>query len=623
MSKAAHVASPNATKQFRMELKQDTKQTQGQVNRLQWRSIPWKKLERRVYKLQARIYQAASRNDSCTVRKLQKTLIRSWSAKCIAVRKVTQDNSGKKTAGIDGVKSLTPHQRLTLAKNLKLTGKASPARRVWIPKPGSQEKRPLGILTMADRALQALAKLALEPEWEAQFEPHSYGFRPGRSVHDAITAIKSNIKQKAKYVLDADICKCFDRINHEVLLRKVNTFPTMRRQIAAWLKAGVLDGSCRVATCQGTQQGGVISPLLANIALHGMESLITQSFPTKYPVINGKKVTIRPPRLIRYCDDFVIMHDDLTTIRKSQQVISEWLKDIGLELKPSKTSITHTFTPYQDRVGFNFLGFHIQQFPVGNYLSARQGNGTILGFKTIVTPSKESLKEHLLEIGRIIDNHRNAPQSGLIDKLNPVIRGWSNYYSTVPSWDIFSKADFLTYQKLRAWATKRCDKKNKHRMVKKYWRKVGSDNWRFCTHEGYKLAKHSDTKITRYFQVKGSRSPYDGDWVYWSTRMGHHPEAKSRVAFLLKKQKGKCTHCGLHFKDEDLMEVDHITPVSKGGRDRLINLQLLHRHCHDTKTAYDGSFDRNPVAESGTDGNSLVVEELDEVKVSRPVLKKR
>jgi RNA-directed DNA polymerase len=579
-----------AEQQFRMELEHDTPNHPGVRPSLEWRSIPWKKLERRVYKLQKRIYQAAGRGDRKTVHKLQKTLIRSWSAKCIAVRRVTQDNQGKKTAGIDGVKSLTPNQRLALVKNLKLTGKANPSRRVWIPKPGTQEKRPLGIPTIGDRALQALAKLALEPEWEAQFEPHSYGFRPGRSVHDAIAAIKSDIKQKAKYVLDADICKCFDRINHSALLRKVNTFPTMRRQIRAWLRAGVMDGKCLFPTREGTQQGGVISPLLANIALHGLEELITQSFPRKYPKINGKKLTIRPPKLIRYCDDFVVIHSDLSIIQKSQQIIAEWLKDMGLELKPSKTRITHTFTPYQGVVGFDFLGFHIRQYPVGDYKSARQGNGTILGFTTTVTPSKENIKEHLLEIGRIIDTHKTAPQSGLIDKFNPVIRGWANYYSTTPSWDAFSRADFLTYQKLRAWATSRCVKSNKHETVKKYWRTVGSDNWRFCTHEGYKLAKHSDTKITRYVEVKGNRSPYDGDWVYWSTRMGHHPQAPGRIAFLLKRQKGRCTHCGLFFKDGDLMEVDHITPRHQGGRDEYKNLQLLHRHCHDIKTVNDGSF---------------------------------
>jgi RNA-directed DNA polymerase len=245
---------------FTVESKQDGQENQGSENSLQWRSIPWKKFERQVYKLQKRIYQAAYRQDRKTVHQLQKTLIRSWSAKCIAVRKVTQDNKGKKTAGIDGLKSLTPKQRLDLAKNLVLTGKALPARRVWIPKPGTEEKRPLGILTIGDRALQALVKLALEPEWEALFEPHSYGFRPARSAHDAIAAIRTDIKQKAKYVLDADICKCFDRINHEVLLRKINTFPAMRRQIRAWLKAGIMDDGNYVITDEGTQQGGVITP---------------------------------------------------------------------------------------------------------------------------------------------------------------------------------------------------------------------------------------------------------------------------------------------------------------------------------------------------------------------------
>lgn len=196
-----------------------------------WNEIPWQKLERNVFKLQKRIYKASRRGDVKTVRRLQKLLTKSWAAKCLSVRRVTQDNQGKKTAGVDGVKSLTPKQRLTLVNQLKLSTKAAPTRRVWIPKPGKEEKRPLGIPTMYDRALQALVKLALEPEWEARFEPNSYGFRPGRSSHDAIQAIYIAIRQKHKYVLDADIAKCFDKINHEQLLKKLNTYPTLRRQI--------------------------------------------------------------------------------------------------------------------------------------------------------------------------------------------------------------------------------------------------------------------------------------------------------------------------------------------------------------------------------------------------------
>ncbi|GET44018.1 RNA-directed DNA polymerase (Reverse transcriptase) [Microseira wollei NIES-4236] len=264
----------------------------GMTEELQWNQINWKKLERRVYKLQKRIYRSSERGDTLAVRRIQKTLLHSWSANCLAVRRVTQDNQGKKTAGVDGVKSLTPKQRLNLVGSLKLSGKSKPTRRVWIPKPGTEEKRPLGIPIMYDRALQALTKLALEPEWEACFEPHSYGFRPGRSCHDAIDAIFNAIRYKPKFVLDADISKCFDRINHPELLRKLNTFPSLSRQVKSWLKSGVMDNGVFEDTKQATPQGGVISPLLANIALHGMENLVKQYATT----LKGNKAKNQNPR---------------------------------------------------------------------------------------------------------------------------------------------------------------------------------------------------------------------------------------------------------------------------------------------------------------------------------------
>lgn len=229
----------------------------------EWNTLPWKRLERQVFKLQQRIYRASRRGDTKAVRQLQRLLMTSWAAKALAVRKVTQDNRGKRTAGVDGVRTLTPPQRFALARTLRLSGTAQPTRRVWIPKPGSTEQRPLGIPTMGNRAEQALAKLTLEPEWEARFEPNSYGFRPGRSCHDAIEAIFASITKKAKYVLDADIAKCFDRINHQALLAKLHTFPVMRRAIRAWLKAGVLDGETLFPTTEGTPQGGVAtSPIM-------------------------------------------------------------------------------------------------------------------------------------------------------------------------------------------------------------------------------------------------------------------------------------------------------------------------------------------------------------------------
>ncbi|MFB2896523.1 group II intron reverse transcriptase/maturase [Aerosakkonemataceae cyanobacterium BLCC-F50] len=557
---------------------------------VEWKNLPWKKIEKVVFKLQKRIYKASSRGDIKAVRRLQKTLMKSWYARCLAVRRVTQDNQGKKTAGVDGVKSLTPKQRLNLVGKLKLGTKTSPTRRVWIPKPGTEEKRPLGIPTMKDRALQALVKLALEPEWETRFEPNSYGFRPGRSCHDAIEAIFISINKKPKYVLDADIAKCFDRIDHETLLRKLNTFPTMRRQLKSWLKAGVMDGKQLFPTLEGTPQGGVISPLLANIALHGLEEMLKQyieTFPLKYP--SGKVMPKRDKRqslcVIRYADDFVILHENLAVVQKCREIVSEWLKGMGLELKPSKTRLAHTLVQCeQEKPGFNFLGFYIKQFPQGKHQSKQ-------GFKTIITPSKEKLKIHYDQIAKVITAHKAVSQAALIKHINPIIRGWANYYATVVSKEAYTDLDNLVYQKLYAWAKRRHPQKSWEWVSNKYWQSIGGDNWVFATKGSnpLQLLDHADTPIVRHVKVKGKASPYDGDLVYWSTRMGKSPELSTRVAELLEKQKGKCTHCGLHFKNEDVWEIDHIIPKSKNGGKGKNNLQLLHRHCHDKKTASDGS----------------------------------
>jgi len=559
---------------------------------VEWNQVNWRKLERKIYKLQKRIYRASQRGDVKTVRRLQKMLMNSWSARALSVRRVTQDNQGKKTAGVDGLKSLTPKQRLTLIGELKLGCKVSPTRRVWIPKPGTEEKRPLGIPTMKHRALQALVKLALEPEWEARLEPNSYGFRSGRSCHDAIEAIYVAINQKAKYVLDADIAKCFDRIDHEVLLKKINTFPTIRRQIRAWLKAGVMDNMQYFDTFEGTPQGGVISPLLANIALHGMENRIKQAFPKMTHTMretwyHKKGTDFKSPQLIRYADDFVILHEDITVVQECRDIISEWLKDMGLELKPSKTRLAHTLRRHeQEEPGFDFLGFTVRQFAVGKYHSKH-------GFKTIITPSKKKQKVHYDQIANVIETHKAAPQAALISRINPIIRGWANYYATVVSKEAYSDQDYLMYQKLEAWGKRRHPKKGGEWVVNKYWQAIESNNWVFATRKNGKptlrLLSHADTPIVRHVKVKGESSPYDGNLVYWSTRMGNNPEMPKRVSSLLKKQKGKCAHCGLIFREDDVMEIDHIIPKSKGGKDEYKNWQLLHRHCHDTKTSLDVS----------------------------------
>jgi len=569
----------------------------------EWKTIPWRKLERGVFKLQKRIYRAAKRGDRRTVRKLQRLLSKSWSAKCLAVRRVTQDNQGKKTAGVDGVKSLTPKQRLELVGQLEVGSCAKPARRVWIPKPGKTEKRPLGIPVMYDRALQGVVKIALEPEWEAYFEANSYGFRPGRGCHDAIEAIFNSINKKPKWALDADIAKCFDKIDHKALVEKLNTLPIFRRQIRAWLKSGVMDGKDLLKTVEGTPQGGVISPLLANVALHGLEETVMSLTKRK------SELTV-----VRYADDFVVMHRDKEMVEKALLVIAEWLKGVGLELKPEKTRITHTLNG--DNPGFNFLGFNVRQYEISKYRSGKNAKDRPLGFKTLIKPSKESIGKQKEKLTSIVKGYKNAKQEALINKLNPVIRGWANYFRTVVSKETYSSMDYHLWNILWEWASRRHPNKSGNWIAKKYWSFGEDGTWRFRYKKGeveIPLKRHSEVEITRYVKVKGAASPFDGDLIYWSKRLGKNPELNSREAKLLKEQKGKCNECGLTFKDEDKWEVDHIKPLSLGGKDRWDNIQLLHKHCHDVKTARDGS--------SRVHDKDGIVEEPDEVKVSRPVLK--
>jgi len=557
-------------------------------NTVEWNELNWRKIQKAVFKLQKRIYQAYVNGDVKKGRRLQKTLVNSYYNRLLSVRKVSQDNQGKKTAGVDKVKSLTLKKRFQMAENLKPRDKSKPIRRVWIPKPGKKEKRPLGIPVMRDRAAQALVKAALEPEWESKLEPNSHGFRPGRGAHDAIGAIFDSVKFKAKYVLDADISKCFDKISHNKLLQKLNTFPKLRRQIKAWLKADVVDFAKheRSSSHEGTPQGGVISPLLANIALHGMEIRIKEYAET----LNIKGLSKRDKRtslsLIRYADDFVILHEKLEVVEQCQNIIKGWLADYDLELKPEKTHIGHTLKNHNgNKPGFNFLGFNIRQYPVGKYQSGKI-HGKTLGFKTLIKPSDESIKRHYAELSEIIRRHNAAPQEALIAKLNPIIRGWCNYYRTVCSKQTYTKLNNLVTKRLLQWSYRRHKKKPKQWIVKKYWGTVGGDNWVFMNKKGISLFIHSKIAIIRHTKVRGDSSPYDGNRTYWATRKGKHPELSDSVSRLLKKQKGKCNWCNLTFYDGDLIEKDHVIPKSIAGNIK-DNLQLLHRHCHDEKTKYD------------------------------------
>ena len=542
-----------------------------------WNKLPWRKLEKHCYRIQKRIYRASQRGKTRAVHTLEKLLMKSEAARLVAVRRVTQDNQGKKTAGIDGIKSVKPQERFAMADTIHPTRwkqhASQPVRRVWIPKPGKAEQRPLGIPPMIERCKQALAKMALEPEWEAKFEPNSYGFRPGRSCHDAREAIFNIIRSKPKFVLDADIKGAFDNICQEKLLNKLQTYPQLRNAIKIWLRAGVMANGEFSPTEMGTPQGGVISPLLMNVALHGMEQAITEGY--------SKSHAVEKPLLVRYADDFVIFHSNLQELEKVAGKVTAWLEDMGLSLSPKKTRITHTLYPYQGHRGFDFLGFTVQQFPVGKTHSGKNTKGKALGFKTLIKPSKEAIRRHTLSIKERLRKLRSVSQEQLVKELNPVIWGWAAYYKTSIASEIFSRCDDILWRQLMRWAQARHSNKGKQWVIKKYWHQKEKRKWVFATPKGAEMRLHSKTSIQRHTKVRGTTSPYDGNMLYWSQRLKAHPMMHETKARLLQKQQGKCRWCELHFKDEDILEVDHIDR-NRNNND-LSNKMLLHRHCHDER----------------------------------------
>jgi RNA-directed DNA polymerase len=519
------------------------------------------------------MYRATQRGAIRTARKLQKLLIKSWYARWLAVRRVPQDNRGKHTAGIDRGKSLTPVQRWHLANTLCLDGQATPLRHTWILKRGSSEKRPVGIPTQHTRAQQTVVRQALEPAWEAKLSPHTYGFRPGRSCWDAIEALFHRITCRPQSVLKVDIAKCFDRMNHDALLAKTQASPAIRRQLKAWLQAGVLEDGHLAPTAAGTPQGGTLSPLLALIALHGLDEAITRVHPQA--------------RVIAYADDCVVVHEDRRILEQSQQLLRLWLAEIGLTLHETKSHSCHTREG--EDPGLEFLGCHIRHYRVGQHQAGKRPGDQRLGYKTLIKPAKANLQEHLAELGRIMRRSKALPQGEVIRQLNPAIRGWAHYDRSGVSKAVYARLDALTWAKLRRWAHRRHPTKATPWVIQRYCHRLGTRltlaTSATAPHAGH-LHTHSEIPSTRHIKVRGTRSPYDGDWVYWSTRQGRHPGVSPRLAMLLKQQRGRCAYCGLFCHDDDRIEIDHIDGDRRHAR--MTNLQALHGHCHEAKTREQG-----------------------------------
>lgn len=420
---------------------------------LTWDQVVWHETYNKVRRIQRRIYKAKISGETYRVRWLQKLLITNPHAKMVAVHQVTTLNKGKGTPDLDQVKNLNSEQKIRLARNVSINGKASPIVLKLIPKPGKTQIRPMHIATVNDRAKQALAKLALEPEWEAVFEPNSYGFRPGRCAQDAVESIFLNLsKGTFKYVFGASVRKSFDKINHEALLNKLHTFPLMRQQIAAWLDAGIMKQFATTPPMEiptrGTAQEQVLSLLLCNIALHGLEQHLKQfvsqlhnsHYSSKVKDCKSKKQALS---VITYADNFVIIHKDKTILDLCITHTKTWLKQIGLEIWQEKFSLRCSGN------GFQFLGFQIITYNKHNSIKVK------------ITPSSESRKRLITKTHDIIQRHKASSAHTLIRKLRPVILGWGNYYKYVQSSKAFSLADNLIFHQIRAWAMRRAVKQSR------------------------------------------------------------------------------------------------------------------------------------------------------------------
>ncbi len=535
-----------------------------------WNNVNWRKVRAQVRNLRQRIFRATREGNLKKVGSLQKLMLRSHSNILASTRRVTQINIGRHTPGVDKLVVKTPSDRGILVEILEilvkytLLWKPHPAKRTYIPK-ANGKKRPLGIPSTVDRCCQAIVKNALEPAWEAQFEGISYGFRPGRGPQDAMMKIYSIARPNMtkKWVVDADIKGCFDNIDHKFLENTIGNFPA-RKLIHQWLKAGYMEDGAFYQTEAGTPQGGIISPLLANIALHGMEKTLDIKY-NKQGASIGRRI------IVRYADDFVVFCETKEDAFESAEILSEWLKERGLTLSKEKTRIVHLSE------GFNFLGFNVRHYRMSS---------TKTGWKLLIKPSAETMQEIRGKLRQIWLDNKGKNVAVIIKILNPVIRGIANYLRTQVSSKAFANLDDFMFKREIRYANWMHPKKSNEWKNKRYWGRLNfdrQDNWVFGDKQtGYHLLKFGWFNIQRHTLVKGRASIDDPNLKeYWEKReKAKVSELKTSYQKVAKNQGYNCPVCGQSlFNDEDL-HLHHVKPRSEGGKDNYANLQLMHLYCH-------------------------------------------
>jgi RNA-directed DNA polymerase len=506
-----------------------------------WDEIDWRACEGEVRRLRQRIFKASREQDWPKVRNLQRLMLRSRANTLVSVRQVTQRNAGRRTAGIDGEVALTPEARAGVAVRVhqsRSSWNPRAVRRVHIPKASNRAKlRPLGIPVILDRCHQNRVKNALEPEWEARFEPRSYGFRPGRGCHDAIAAIYNACKgpmARRVWALDADLASAFDKIDHDHLLASIGSFPA-RDMIRGWLKAGVFEaGKGFAPTVEGTPQGGVISPCLLNVALHGLE----EAAGVRYKTSGIRAGDTKPgsPVAVRYADDVVVLCHSQEQAEHVRARLAEWLAPRGLAFNEDKTKIVHLDE------GVGFLGFDIRRYQ---------------NRKLLIKPSKAAIKRVRERLASETRALRGSNAAAVIATLNPVIRGWAAYYRGAVSSRVFSSLDDHMWKLTWKWATWRHNNKPKRWIAGRYFGKFNTfrnARWVFGDRDsGACLVKFSWTNIERHVPVTGAASPDDPALAsYWAERRRKaRPPLDRYTLRLLTKQDGHCPLCGDHLLSPD------------------------------------------------------------------------